>query len=306
MITPELIGYIKGEFAKGRTREDIRAELVRNGGWSEVDLNEGFRMAIPMQNFVAPSATNQYTINPEVKSEKKLSRKTSENLIFIIVALICLVVWYFYQPQIIGFWNSGVDNIKGLFSSYFSPKTPETADTSTAGDSNNGVASDATSAKDCGTSTAPDLKNATTTISHISVLNCLGTSALSCENAKAVLKSDLFPDVFQIIKTGETCNFKLSYGLDSTLFDRAGKKLAGQSISCPVNIVKAIDESKNPPTFTAPSKDNPVKYASQIHFYGSLGVFVENNLEKNKIQNLGCSGSYIDSVITSYNRMQSQ
>ncbi len=102
-----------------------------------------------------------------------------------------------------------------------------------------------------------------------------------------------------------SCNFKLSYSADSTLNDITGKKLSGQYILCPINIVKAIDNTKSAsPKFIVSDKTNFSKYASQIYFYGTLGLFIENNLDQNKIKALGCSGEYVQSVIASYNLSQ--
>ena len=37
MVTQELLGYIRAEVAKGKTREEIRGTLLSGGGWSEDD-----------------------------------------------------------------------------------------------------------------------------------------------------------------------------------------------------------------------------------------------------------------------------
>ena len=157
--------------------------------------------------------------------------------------------------------------------------------------------------KDCGIGTAPDLKNPFT-YENNAVLNCLGNSALHCEEARVVLKNDLFPTVFQIVRDKnadqDICRFKLSYAEESALIDVTGKKLALQYVMCPIDIVKAINETKTTSSVNVPNTNNPSKYASQIYFYGTLGLFIENNVDKNKIQSLGCSGPYIDSVIASY------
>ena len=155
--------------------------------------------------------------------------------------------------------------------------------------------------KNCGTSMAPKLENPSI-FENDPVLSCLGVSAISCEEAKSILKDDLFPTVFEIVKTPNSCNFKLSYPADSPLVDITGKKLAGQYILCPVDVVKAIDNTKPAaPQFIAPDKTNLSKYAGQIYLYGTLGLFAENNLNLAKIQSLGCEGDYINSVIASYN-----
>lgn len=300
MITSELLGYIRAEFAKGRTREEVHTELVRSGGWSEADLSEAFRTVIPMQGFVAPNAIAQHTITTGVIKNKTKLKSFWGDLVFIVIGLICVASWYFYSPQIINFWNSGINKITELTISYFGAKT-DTETVNTIAKNNPILTPTLNIVRDCGVGTTPDLKNPLT-YENDTVLTCLGNSALRCENARAVLKDDLFPTVFQIIKNQETCNFRLSYGQDSTLVDITGKKLAGQYISCPLNIVKAIDNTNSTtPKFITPSETDLSKYASQIYFYGTLGLFVENNLDQNKIQALGCNGEYIQSMIASYN-----
>src|SRR3989338_4472509 len=37
-----------------------------------------------------------------------------ESFIFIIIGILCVVSWYFYKPQIVGFWNSGVESSEEL------------------------------------------------------------------------------------------------------------------------------------------------------------------------------------------------
>lgn len=297
MITPELIGYIRGEFANGKTREEINAELVKNGGWNEIDLIEAFKTAIPVESV-------QSIVTPKTELTWSFWKII---LIVVILGVLFLGGW-FYRAPLMSLWNRGVDKVTGLAASYFGPKTPpnniepvtplpERVETPTA---NIGI-------RDCGIGTAPDLKNPLT-YENNAVLSCLGNSALNCEEAKAVLTGPLFPGVFEItrqnIENQETCNFKLSYGSDSALTDITGRKLAGQYISCPLSIVKAIDETKTPQIFSIPSTENLGKYASQIYFYGVLGVFMENNVDKNKIQALGCSGPYIDSIVASYRKIQ--
>ncbi len=307
MITPELIGYIRGEFAKGKTREEIHAGLVADGGWNEVDLSEAFRVVIPMQGFIAP------------KTKLPLSL-WKICLIFVVIGGLCFATWRFYRAPVINFWSSLVDNIPQfsmpkLSIPYFGSdkannnmKNTTAQNNTVAVQNNTPIKQPEFAIKDCGTTNSPSLKNANT-YQNNAVLNCLGNSALYCEDAKAVLNDALFPTIFQIIKdnnTGQSCNFKLSYGQDSILVDRTGKKLAGQYLTCPIGIVKSLDETKQVPVFSVPDTNNLSKYASQIYFYGTLGLFIENNIEKNKIQALGCSGPYIDSVVTGYNKMQSK
>lgn len=298
MITTELIGYMRAELAKGRAREEVRLELVKTG-WSDVDLSEAFRIVIPMQGFNTQITTTKNTTTTSPTKNKPRSKTFWHNLIFIIVGILLVVVWYFYQPQIMNFLNSGLNNIKGLTSSYFEPKTPPIIDEILP------VQDNIAKVKDCGVSTAPDLKNSLA-FQNDPVLKCLGESALYCEDAAAILIDPLFPTIFQVVKNKNSdqndCNFKLSYAVDSTLVDITGRKLAGQSIMCPLSIVKVLDETKKVPSFNAPNINNLGQYASQIYFYGTLSLFIENNVEKNKILGLGCSGSYIDSVVASYKK----
>lgn len=254
----------------------------------------------------------------------KPSRKYLGDFIFIIIGIACVVSWYFYKPQIVVFWHNGVRNSQELSDNSWNkvvdfwnsavdvvknlsmPSLPTMPSFGLehlfyGADKPNEIV------KDCGVATAPNL-NKPSSYENNSVLNCLGSSASHCVEAKAVLKDDLFPTVFQVIKNkDDTCNFKLSYSKDSSLVSTTGKKLANQYVSCPLGIVKAIDEN-NPesPVFSSPSLENLDKYASQIYFYGTLGLFMESNVDKSKIKSLGCVGSYIDSVVASYNKAQSQ
>ncbi|OGI86398.1 hypothetical protein A3A05_01875 [Candidatus Nomurabacteria bacterium RIFCSPLOWO2_01_FULL_41_12] len=299
MITPELIAYIRGEFAKGRTREEIRTTLGEGGGWSEADLGEAFRVVIPMQSF------SQSPLTVKATSSSSWMRTL---LIWVAVILFCFAVFGLFRTQINDFWNSAMANLQGFSVPSFGLEKIFSTDKAPA--ENNTVVKKADSVKDCGNSTAPDPKNPLS-YQNNAVLACLGNSAIRCEEAKGVLKDALFPTLFQItkenVKDQNTCNFKLSYTEDSTLVDVSGKKLALQYISCSLSRVSELDES-NPesPFFKAPSRDNPSKYASQIYFYGTLGLFIEQELDQNKIRGLGCSGPYIDSVLASYQKMQSQ
>lgn len=255
----------------------------------------------------------QNTVTTGVTKNKTKSFR--HNFIFIIIGLLCIVSWYFYSLPEVNFWNSyvnrldemsvnswnsSINSLKESYVSYWNffankvSNNPATSNTSVTTPTKEVV-----SVKDCGVGTAPDLKNPLT-YENNAVLNCLGNSAVIRGSAKAVLKDALFPTIFQITNN----NFTLSYGVDSTLVDITGKKLAGQYISCPLSIVKAIDETKNILSFSAPSLSSPSEYASQIYFYGTLGIFIENNLDQNKIQSLDCSGGYISSVIASYLKTQ--
>ena len=302
MITPELIGYIRGEFGRGKTREEIHKELVSQGGWTEDDMNEAFRTVIPLVGFATPK--------PKSKSFRK-------NLTFIVVGLALVTLWWFFNPQIISLWNKGLasigsisfslpsfDSIKGAFGMGGEEEAPTVEETPPPV-----VKNTENRIKDCGVGTAPDIKKPGVYNADM-VLSCLGASALRCENAKAVLQDPLFPTIFQITKQNiagqDTCNFRLSYAADTTLMDITGKKLAGQYVACPLQIVKALDEKSATAVFKAPNTNAAGTYASQIYFYGTLGVFIEYGLDQSKIKNVGCSGDFISSVILSYQKMQSK
>ncbi len=321
MITPELIGYIRGEFAKKRTREQIREELIADGGWSDTDLAEAFRIVIPMQGFGENIAVATKKIEPSVSSAPLLSSMSASvsaskpstfsfsfwkiSIAVVIIGALGFAIW-FYRAPISKYWNFGVNKVKTFSASFFSPKKVSTIDNvDVAVPPEDIIAKNIISVKDCGTGKSPDLKNPLT-YQNDATMNCLGESALRCEEAKAVLTDPLFPSSFQIVKNGGSCNFKLSYPEDSTLVDATGVKLSGQYISCPLSVVKSIDESKKVPIFSAPSVENFGKYGAQIYFYGTLGLFMENGIDQSRIQSLGCSGPYINSVIASYQKMQSK
>ena len=286
MVTKELLEYIKTETAKGRTREEIHSVLASGGGWSEEDISEGFRMISPMQKVVLPEIATDSKSKTLVSVLKFLA-------ILIILSILGFGFWYF-NSQIVSLWNSLANSIPSFSSSSTNNKEVVNKEIPIV---NNTI-------KDCGISVTPNL-DVLSINENDAVLSCLGESALSCENAKGILSDDFFPTHFEIIKTQDSCNFKLSYGVDNTLTYITGEKLALRYISCPINIVKAID-NKNPdsPKFIAIDITKPSKYAGQIYSYGSLGIFIENNFDQNKIQSLGCSGEYIDSVIASYNLSQ--
>ena len=70
MVTSEIIDYIKGELANGRTREAIHADLVAEGGWIEEDLSEAFKIALSVQNPVSPKITTKDIISPVILLNK--------------------------------------------------------------------------------------------------------------------------------------------------------------------------------------------------------------------------------------------
>lgn len=342
MITQELIAYIRGEFSKGKTREEIRTTLLAGGGWSENDLSEAFRTVIPMQGNVAqnvifpkekssqpapsspptppsvsfspsplPSFLPPISYLPSRSSLKSTpfskplsSPHSSHPLLKFLIVLIFIVglsfgFWYYRSP-IINLWNASVNKVLELST----PSFNENQDTGSNNVAPDAVTQPVAQVRNCGIVATPKL-GFPSTYENDSGLSCLGESAAICVNAKGILRDDFFPTVFEITKLQASCNFKLSYPADSALTDITGRKLALQYIICPINIVKAIDNTNvASPKFIAPDTTNFSRYASQIYFYGTLGLFVENNLDKNEMEALGCNGPYIDSMIASYNKMQ--
>jgi hypothetical protein len=209
---------------------------------------------------------------------------TTNQIVKFLFVLIVIVVlgfgfWYFNQPK------------ASLPISATTTTTTTTTQTQTT----------VSNVTNCGSGVAPKLGVLSSYENNIE-LACLGSSALNCVNAVGLIKDDFLPTIFEITKLKDSCNFKLSYPADSTLTDITGKKLAGQSISCPISIVKAIDTTNaTTPKFIAPSKTDLSKYASDIYFYGTLGLFLENNIDPAKIEAAGCSGDYIASVIAGFN-----
>ena len=350
MITQELLGYIKAEIAKGKTREEIRGVLLSGGGWSEDDLSEAFRTIIPMQSVILPKekivepsslpsllpkppplsspavsfspssphpfSPLSYSPSPSLLKSTPLSKPLppplpSHLLSGLLKFLVVLIIigglgfgFWHYRPQIMNFWSSLESKIGEIHLTQ-QPVQPPPAQLPPAQlptvQPPPPVQPVIISPIDCGTSTTPKL-GVPSTYENSSVFSCLGASAVSCGNAKGILKDDFFPTIFEIIKKQNSCDFKLSYPTDSPLTDITGKKLAGQYISCPLDIVKTIDNTKPAsPKFLVPDKTDLNKYASDIYIYGTLGLFIENNLDQNRIQAIGCSGEYIQSVIASYN-----
>ncbi|MEK7080778.1 MAG: hypothetical protein AAB902_00030, partial [Patescibacteria group bacterium] len=284
----------------------------------------------PLHSFSPPSPSSY---SPSLLKPTPLSKPASSShslfsllkflIILIIVGGLSFGFWY-YRPQVnsqimnlssraanlmnsssqqvANLWTSLVNGIKGFRLPFLSTNQiinkENTAVTDTV--TNTVPQKIINEIKNCGIGVAPKL-DVPSTYKNNSVLSCLGVSAVNCENAKGILKDDFFPTVFEITKLQSSCNFKLSYPADSVLTDITGKQLAGQYVSCPIDIVKAIDNT-NPasPKFLVSSKIDLSKYAGDIYFYGTLGLFIESNLDSNKIQALGCSGEYIQSVIASY------
>lgn len=331
MVTQELIAYVRSELSKGKTREEIRSVLLSSGGWNEVDINEVFRETMPRDNIITPAGVE--TAKPPKPNPSEVSfissgpplervftssssfsikhnTKTRKTLkVILLLILLCGLIFtafYFYKPQLsvlpsmakgmfstitakIGNIIQAIkDKISDKVSSVRTP-TPTPIPLQVSMETVN-----------CGTTKSPDSKNPSSYSGDI-VLECMGERASACANAESVINDSLFPNLFKIINRDGSCYFELAYNIDSTLVNINGQKLASQSVSCPLSVVKVVDET-NPanPVFRSVDKNNHTRYAAAIYVYGTLGLFIENNFDMNKIKNLGCSGTFLSSMIESY------
>ncbi len=337
MINQELADYIRNEFNKGKTRQAIREILVTQGGWSETDLNEAFNVAAPLapvnftSNIVVPNITipkeekppflettkivmpaQSFVIKPRpsvvtrnIVAPKDKSSFVKTILILLLVGVLSFALWI-YRAQIQNFSNLLINKSATLFPFSNTKKVGNIEPLPIVENNKTPVVKPAVAEiKDCGIGIAPDLK--ATTYKKDAALACLGASAFACENAQATLKDAMFPTMFQVIKGENTCSFKLGYSGDSTLVDITGKKLAGQYILCPIGIVKTMDgKTAKDNISSASTTDHLSKFASEIYFYGVIGVFLETNLNQAKIQALGCSGDLIRTNIESYRAAKSK
>lgn len=305
MITQELISYIKGELNKGKTREDVRSALLRGGGWSDADLSEAFRTILPVQNPVAalaPSAPAGPILRPA--AAPSYPRHLKSAAIFSVIAVLVLGGAYFYRSKLGIAWESFESRLANL--PFFGGE--EEPEVSQLPAEVQDLPPPPPRVVDCGTADAPDIKDADSPEGNTTLI-CLGANALACENARGILDDPLFPSVFEIKKdpAGNSCSFQLSYKSDSPLESITGNKLAGQSLSCPLSAVKSFREGdKKALVFGPPSENIPSKYGAEIYFYGTTGVFIEGEFKEDKISGFGCSGSFIRSVIDSYNLLKSK
>jgi hypothetical protein len=312
MVTPELISYVTAELNKGKTKEQIRTVLLSGGGWSEQDVLEVFqsvpqgeKLLKPTPKFIEPSTNINSFRTSDLSGiagpqKKRSFLKVKEFMMFVLVFGAIFVAWYFFRPQIAGVWHSLTRGISSFAGGYLN-KPEEPVVQNQAPEQPASPVVKVVETKDCGITTAPDRKKPET-YQKDEVLQCLGAALLNCDPAEAVLKDPLFPNKYKITNKEGVCTFQLSYADDSTLTDISGNKLAGQYVSCPVSSVKKMEEDGKTVTFAAPNEDLASEYAAEIYFYGNLGLFIENNFDKTKIGNLGCGGSFIDSMIASYNK----
>jgi hypothetical protein len=125
MITQELLGYMRTEFAKGKAREEIQQALISSGGWSEDDLNEAFRVIIPMQNMIlpnsspthlssSPSLTKPISFSEPSSSSKNVSHPLLKFLIILIILGGLGFGFVYYRLPIMNFWTFLVNEMKGF------------------------------------------------------------------------------------------------------------------------------------------------------------------------------------------------
>jgi hypothetical protein len=322
MVTQELISYVTSELNKGKTREQIRTVLLSGGGWSNEDVEEVFK-ALPMdpKSSVQPAPKiiepikierNPRELNTfrsadlsnfgvEKISQAHRNSKAKEIIVFVLIFGAILAAFSFFRPELSNAWSSLKGGVVKFSSNYFN--RPDAQPKVAVQEPVTPVAV-IPKIKDCGVSTAPDRKTPDK-YQNDDVLKCLGASLISCDWSKAILTDPLFPTNLEVSQ-GDNCTFKLSYSSDSTLVDISGNKLAGQYVMCPVSVIKKMEEKNKTVTFTDPDKDPVSEYSAEAYFYGSLGLFIESNFNKTKISDLGCTGSFIDSMIASYNKAQSK
>lgn len=336
MITQELIAYVRAEFNKGKTRDEINKILLSGGGWSESDINEVFREVIPMQSgavkkeeVVTPMQKPVVSNIPKIEEPKLANplpditinstpakvtpvinknpfdfKKYTKSTIIFLLIIALIGGGYFYRAQAKNIFNS-----LGVFMSNLSlphislPSFGSNEQVQTGGleplPPEVPTPSVVIAPVNCGLSKSSPL-DTNDTIATDGVYKCMGDKINNCTPAYAKFENDLFPTNLSILKEGDDCRFEVSYPLSSTLTSVTGNKLAGQSLSCPIGIVKSMDEQGDKLIFTTPDNTNLGVYAKDVYIYGSMGIFLESDFDKNKIRSMGCSGLYMDSVIDSY------
>lgn len=251
------------------------------------------------------------TISPDSKAStlktSKPPRKTPwmAIIITIIFAVLCFFAFYFYSPQISDLPNKIASIVNSLMNKTSDVKLE---DQMLAGANEEPVPliTDTPPSIDCGITISPN-RNDPTTYLDDRVFKCLGESAVSCNDAEAVINDTLLPTIFKIKNENEVCKFELSYKDDSSLTDIFGRKLAGRNISCPVTATKAFSgvDSKD---FVFKDTDitKPSRYAADMYFYGSVGIFFDKDFSQSAIEELGCSGTFLDSTVESLSLIKSK
>lgn len=122
MVNQELILFVRAELTKGKTQENIRAELLSGGGWSADDIDQVFGIVNPATPppTVSPQAIMPVQPFEAMPVHKLIEQKPKSSFwkVFTIVLLIVLIgtaVWGFYF-----FRNSALDGL---------PKTDNTTAT---------------------------------------------------------------------------------------------------------------------------------------------------------------------------------
>jgi len=250
MITDELVTFIKNELAIGKTREQVRTELLAGGGWKIEDLDEAF-LSLNKPVFSVP-ATSLSNLDTKPKNTIKV-------LLGVLVLFLLLGAGasaYFFKDKILSipFVSNLINNTKLDI-----PILKESEIVLLSKD-----------AKDCGRGELfsfssdfdfPDENN--------DVDKCIGESVLNdCQSAYAIIYSGYSEIVdvakIEIGKNKEQCYFKIT---DTFSFK-------GEYNQCPISSVKAFDEDKTTKELiiSPPSLDNPQKYAGEIYLYGSGGL----------------------------------
>jgi hypothetical protein len=300
MITQELTAYVKAELNRGKNPDEVRNSLLSGGGWSETDITEVFNHVMPKDSMAinipqVKTPTSSFVV-PTPVNKKSNTFPWKWVMLAIVCGVLFFGIWQYRDTlsDVVKQINSMVfkkdENVEKIIPPIVTPEAPKAP-----------VVLDPIN---CGVTNSPNRKDATTYLND-NVLKCLGENAINCIPAEATINDSFFPTMFKITKKDEVCQFSLAYSNNTPLVDVTGKNLAGRNIFCPLAVVKTMDEKDPKNTvFRIEDIDNPNKYAKDIYFYGTLGLFIENNFDQAKINNLGCSGSFIGSVIESYNLMK--
>ena len=103
MITPEVVAFIKGQDAKGMSREAIRALLASQGGWSDANIDQAFN-AVPLV-YAAPTAETPrppepVAIEPEPKETSMVVRTIAAVFGTLFVIGMGAVAAYYFVPGV--------------------------------------------------------------------------------------------------------------------------------------------------------------------------------------------------------------
>lgn len=278
MITKELTDYIKNSLAQGKSVDEIK-NVLRQQGWTEQDLAEAFAV--------------------RTKGSGMLLK------ILILLLFVGLGVGGYFAYKSDAFQKTFLKNeipvdtlqTENSIEKINNSTTPPEENTAKAS-----IAENSTAVKDCGVSSIKKtlVMNDFYSFKNDPVLTCLGQSAISCENAKGTFYSGDYyiPNIFEIVSTGKSCDFKLSFDANSTIVSKwTNEKLAGKYIQCPISSVQVLDEeagfkpeNKDKIIFKTPNKSNPTEYAYQISAYDGILSLFRNESD---FQKVGCSGDLV-------------